>query len=351
MSSAIRHSEERSGGGRKTPEALARLHSARLLNRSHCYAAEGGGSFAAPTGRRSFNGLLMRHIIPISGKDSLATALLQTARHPELPYEYVFCDTGAELPETYDWLKRVQEVTGFQIQRVGRNLEALIQHYDILPSHGRRFCTKEAKIQPLEKFYGKTDCAVYYGLRADENRVGVRPSDLWTPVYPLVDMGIDLRGVWVILNRKDLLPPSYFWPSLYYRVLELMGSRAHLIEELEPWEQRMLFAGRTRSNCYFCFYQRVYEFAWLAETHPDLFAKICWFERFGTRRRRPDSQIFTWNARFFADDKIGNERHRIVDTRARQVIQTINNRFNRGLFDDPCDTEIALTSCGLLCGK
>jgi hypothetical protein len=40
-----------------------------------------------------------------------------------------------------------------------------------------------------------------------------------------------------------------------------------------------------------------------------------------------------------------------VDTRARQVIQTINNRFNRGLFDDPCDTEIALTSCGLLCGK
>ncbi len=293
----------------------------------------------------------MRHIIPISGKDSLATALLQTARHPALPYEYVFCDTGTELPETYDWLKRVQEVTGFQIQRVGRSLEALIRHYDILPSHGRRFCTKEAKIQPLEKFYGKTGCMVYYGLRADESRVGVRPSDLWTPVYPLVDMGIDLRGVWVILNHKDLLPPSYFWPSLYYRVLELMGSRAHLIEELEPWEQRMLFAGRTRSNCYFCFYQRVYEFAWLAETHPDLFAKLCWFERFGTRRRRPDSQIFTWNARFFADDKIGNERRRIVDTRARQVIQTINNRFNRGLFDDPCDTEIALTSCGLLCGK
>lgn len=297
------------------------------------------------------NGLLMRHIIPISGKDSLATALLQTARRPDLSYEYVFCDVGSELPETYQWLSKVEAATGWRIQRVGRSLENLIQRYDILPSHGRRFCTKEAKIQPLEKFYGKTDCTVYYGLRADENRVGVRPSDLWTPVYPLVDMGIDLRGVWVILNRKDLLPPSYFWPSLYYRVLELMGSRAHLIEELEPWEQRMLFAGRTRSNCYFCFYQRVYEFAWLAETHPDLFAKLCWFERFGTRRRRPDSQIFTWNARFFADDKIGNERRRIVDTRARQVIQTINNRFNRGLFDDPCDTEIALTSCGLLCGK
>ena len=40
------------GAGRAegNQKALARLHSARSLNRSHCYAAEGGGSFAAPTG-------------------------------------------------------------------------------------------------------------------------------------------------------------------------------------------------------------------------------------------------------------------------------------------------------------
>lgn len=38
----------RAGGGNK--KALARLHSAGSLNRSHCCAAEGGGSFTAPTG-------------------------------------------------------------------------------------------------------------------------------------------------------------------------------------------------------------------------------------------------------------------------------------------------------------
>ena len=38
-------------GGRETQEALARLHSGRSLNRSQPCAAEGGGSFAAPTGR------------------------------------------------------------------------------------------------------------------------------------------------------------------------------------------------------------------------------------------------------------------------------------------------------------
>ena len=38
-------------GGRKTPEALARLHSGGSLNRSHACAAEGGGSFTDHPGR------------------------------------------------------------------------------------------------------------------------------------------------------------------------------------------------------------------------------------------------------------------------------------------------------------
>ena len=42
----------------------------------------------------------MRHIIPISGKDSLATAISQRARFPDVPYEYVYNDTRMELPET-----------------------------------------------------------------------------------------------------------------------------------------------------------------------------------------------------------------------------------------------------------
>ena len=41
-------------GGRKAPEALARLHSARSLNRSQGFTAGCRGSSLAPTGRRSF---------------------------------------------------------------------------------------------------------------------------------------------------------------------------------------------------------------------------------------------------------------------------------------------------------
>lgn len=42
------------GAGGIHKKALARLHSAGSLNRSHCCAAEGGGSSSAPTGRASF---------------------------------------------------------------------------------------------------------------------------------------------------------------------------------------------------------------------------------------------------------------------------------------------------------
>lgn len=289
-----------------------------------------------------------RHIIPISGKDSLCTALIQTTRQPDLEYEFLFCDIGSELPETYQWLNEVEEKTGWKIQRVGRNLEQLIEKRDILPSNDRRFCTTECKIRPMSKFYGKGQTFVYYGLRADENRVGVRPSETSIPVYPLVEAGIDLRGVWLILNRKDLLPPSFFWPSLYYQVCERLGENWKLIDELPEWEQRFLFAGRTRSNCYFCFYQRQYEFVWLAETHPDLFEKACRIER--TTGRLQQSP-FTWLKDHYLDNLVRNKGDQIRLRRAKDVVELIRKRLNKGLFDDHFDTEIALTSCGLLCGK
>ena len=49
----------------------------------------------------------IRHIVSISGgKDSTALALYMRQSFPEIPAEYVFCDTGCELPETYEYLER-----------------------------------------------------------------------------------------------------------------------------------------------------------------------------------------------------------------------------------------------------
>ena len=60
MNSAIRRSQYRGGAGGRQKAALARLHSARSLNRSQGFTAGCRGSSLAPTGRRSFIAMKIR---------------------------------------------------------------------------------------------------------------------------------------------------------------------------------------------------------------------------------------------------------------------------------------------------
>ncbi|MCY4523312.1 MAG: phosphoadenosine phosphosulfate reductase family protein, partial [Halobacteriovoraceae bacterium] len=57
-----------------------------------------------------------RQICPLSGgKDSTALAIYLKSKVPNL--EYVFCDTGAELPETYEYLDKLEAFLGQKIVR------------------------------------------------------------------------------------------------------------------------------------------------------------------------------------------------------------------------------------------
>jgi 3'-phosphoadenosine 5'-phosphosulfate sulfotransferase (PAPS reductase)/FAD synthetase len=42
----------------------------------------------------------------------------------------------------------------------------------MLPSPQQRWCTKDMKIAPFEKFIGDDKCISYIGIRADEYREG-----------------------------------------------------------------------------------------------------------------------------------------------------------------------------------
>ena len=59
----------------------------------------------------------VRHILSLSGgKDSTALAILMKGRIPDL--EYVFCDTKKELPETYEYLDKLEAFLGKKIVRI-----------------------------------------------------------------------------------------------------------------------------------------------------------------------------------------------------------------------------------------
>ena len=86
----------------------------------------------------------VRHICGISGgKDSSALAVYLRGKVPEM--EYFFCDTGAELPETYEYLTRLEVLLGQPIVRL--NADRGFDHWfevfrGALPSPQMRWCTK-----------------------------------------------------------------------------------------------------------------------------------------------------------------------------------------------------------------
>src|ERR1035441_10260587 len=110
----------------------------------------------------------IRHILSLSGgKDSTALAVYTRDRIPDI--EYVFMDTGEELPETYDYLDNIEAYLGKPIVRL--NPERPFTHYldvyrGVLPDARTRWCTRMLKLKPFERDVGD-DPAISY--RSEEH--------------------------------------------------------------------------------------------------------------------------------------------------------------------------------------
>ena len=240
-----------------------------------------------------------RHIVNISGgKDSAALALHLKMNYPEIPAEYVFCDTKCELPETYDFLEKLQRLLGKEIKRINAFNYLNVDEKDrnpfeiflneiysgFLPSPRSRWCTGDLKIRPLEKYLEGTTAISYIGIRGDEDREGYRgkkppvfsQKQNIIPVYPFRDDNIGIHEVRDILEDTGL-----GWPDYY------------------KW--------RSRSGCYFCFYQQVGEWQALKENHPDLFEMAKKYER------QEGDRKFSWVEGKTLDEVVAGPRRGIQD--------------------------------------
>ena len=273
----------------------------------------------------------VRHICGISGgKDSSALAVYMRHRIPQM--EYFFCDTGAELPETYEYLTRLEVILGRPIVRL--NAERGFDHWfevfrGALPSPQMRWCTKNMKIKPIESWIGDDPAVSYVAIRADEsNRKGhISTKPNITTRFPFVEDGINHDAVLRLLDDAGIgLPEYYSW--------------------------------RTRSGCYFCFYQRKAEWVGLAEHHPELFDRAVAIEQKVLRDAGVDGDAdfgdaamrgrqYTWSGgetlvQLHARREQILERHDVAMTRAA------NTRANLPLIEvlaDALDTDDDTPPC------
>ncbi|MCQ3814845.1 MAG: phosphoadenosine phosphosulfate reductase, partial [Acidimicrobiia bacterium] len=95
---------------------------------------------------------------------------------------------------------------------------------------------------PIEEWIGEAPAISYVAIRADEsNRKGyISTKQNIETRFPFIVDNIDHDGVMRILEDAGIGLPAYY-----------------------EW--------RTRSGCYFCFYQRKAEWIGLSERHPELF--------------------------------------------------------------------------------
>jgi 3'-phosphoadenosine 5'-phosphosulfate sulfotransferase (PAPS reductase)/FAD synthetase len=149
----------------------------------------------------------VRHVLSLSGgKDSAALAIYMRDRVPNM--EYIFHDTDKELPETYDYLTRLEAILGRPITKtspIDTFDHWLAVYGGMLPSNHRRWCTKMLKLKPFEAYVGDGAVINYVGLRADEDRTGyISTKPNITTVYPFREDGLVRADIIRILVDSGL---------------------------------------------------------------------------------------------------------------------------------------------------
>ncbi|WBL25718.1 phosphoadenosine phosphosulfate reductase domain-containing protein [Zunongwangia sp. HGR-M22] len=315
----------------------------------------------------------VNHVLGISGgKDSAALAIYMSKNYPQLDIEYYTCDTGKELKETYDLIKKLNSKLGKNIKlyksmnEENSPLKNPFDHFlalygGYLPSPMARWCTKKMKLKPFEDEVGDTPTISYVGIRGDENREGyiskkeniqtIFPfrKNIWSedvikkvlsnsnieqivkyyknnvstsgllenilayveqpisvqftqkqklnalldadvkafnkvvfeflkttdyPIgqldeFPLVDNSdnLGIEDIFKLLEDSGVGIPAYYKPIEYQ--VEIDG------------EIKTGTYSRSRSGCFFCFYQQKIEWVWLLEQHPELYDKAVEYEKEG----------------------------------------------------------------------
>ncbi len=258
----------------------------------------------------------VRHVLGLSGgKDSAALAIYLKQQNKNLNLEYFFCDTGVELPEVYTFLDKLEIYLEKPIKRLGSKKDFfhhLKMHNGMLPSPKQRWCTREMKLKPFEEFVGSDRCISYIGIRADEFRDGyLSLKDNITPKYPFIEDGLIRKDIFNILKSTVGIPEYYKW--------------------------------RSRSGCFFCFFQRKEEWIGLSKHHPEKFAQAIEIEK------REGGEGYTWIQGMTLEQLLEHKEKILSNSKIRKQQSTKDARSWQDILieDGQDDENQACTICSL----
>jgi len=255
----------------------------------------------------------VRHLLGLSGgKDSAALAIYMRDKVPEM--EYYFTDTGAELPETLEFVDLMEDYLGKEITRLngGRQFDYYLKlHNNYLPSAQQRWCTINLKLKPFEEFVGDNEVVSYVGIRADEPQregyISTKPNI--KAVFPFKEDGLVKDDIIKLLEDSGLGLPKYY-----------------------EW--------RSRSGCHFCFYQRKIEWIGLYEHHPELYEDAKKYEKYDEKT----GKRYTWSEGESLDELLARKD----EIKAKFEKDNQKNKKAKGLIDVVLDSDDDDDGC-LIC--
>jgi 3'-phosphoadenosine 5'-phosphosulfate sulfotransferase (PAPS reductase)/FAD synthetase len=137
--------------------------------------------------------------------------------------------------------------------------------------------------------------------------------------FPLVDDedNLDIKDIKKILEDSGVGIPAYYNP-IEFEIDGAIGTY-----------------NRSRSGCYFCFFQQKIEWIWLYEQHPDLFKKAMEYEKDG----------YTWNQGESLADLTEPGRVRQIKLDAIKRQEAIKQKENKSLLVDMFAEDAFCANC------
>jgi PP-loop superfamily ATP-utilizing enzyme len=221
-----------------------------------------------------------------------STALVILLLQEGFRYPIVYSDLGSEMPETVEYVEKFKKwlIDNYQVKMKILNPKVTPKYFDprlrkydsiesycigqgIVPFRMARWCTKDWKIKPIQR-WGK-EHGIFTHLIAFSSEESHRKSQIegkYERRHPLIALDIDRDECKNIIERAGLPVPP-------------------------------------KSSCFFCMYRKKREWAILKANYPDLFERAGKIEEAASRRAGRKVTMRSDNISIFEIGEIINEQN------------------------------------------